>query len=71
MIDPNIPSVDTPEGADETANKVLRSWRNRNFHSKRALRNGKVPGQSIPTQPEKFRSRYAYLKGDLSRCNLV
>jgi len=36
---PNIPSVDTPEGPDESGNKVIRSWgKNHNFfYSERAL----------------------------------
>ncbi|MEK7128552.1 MAG: serine--tRNA ligase [Patescibacteria group bacterium] len=66
---PNIPSVDTPEGADETANKVLRSWGEKpqfSFTPKEHYEIGKVLGIiDTDTAGEVSGSRYAYLKGDL------
>ena len=66
---PNIPSVDTPEGDDETANKVLRSSGEKpqfSFTPKEHYEIGKALGIiDTDTAGEVSGSRYAYLKGDL------
>lgn len=72
---PNIPSPDTPEGSDESGNKVVRSW-------------GEVPTFSFPAKAhwdlgkeldiidtEKAAivsgARFSYLKGDLALVQLA
>ncbi len=66
---PNIPSVDTPEGKDETGNKVVRSWGDKpqfSFTPKEHYEIGEALGViDTETAAEVSGSRYAYLKGDL------
>lgn len=66
---PNIPSVDTPEGSDESGNQVLRSFGEKptfSFKPKEHYEIGKALGIiDIETAGEVAGSRYAYLKGDL------
>lgn len=66
---PNIPSVDTPEGPDESGNKVIRSWGEKpqfSFTPKEHYVLGKILGIiDIETAGEVSGSRFAYLKGDL------
>jgi len=68
---PNIPSPDTPVGADESANKVVRSWGEKpdfGFEPKAHWDLGKSL-DLIDTEKaaEISGSRFAYLKGDLVR----
>ncbi len=66
---PNIPSVDTPEGSDDSGNKVIRSWGEKpqfSFTPKEHYELGKALGIiDTETAAEVSGSRYAYLKGDL------
>jgi seryl-tRNA synthetase len=66
---PNIPSVDTPEGPDESGNQVLRSWGEKpqfSFKPKEHFELGKALGIiDTETAAEVAGSRFAYLKGDL------
>ncbi|MCC7160778.1 serine--tRNA ligase [Candidatus Nomurabacteria bacterium] len=66
---PNIPSVDTPEGPDDSGNQVLRSWGEKpqfSFTPKEHYELGKaLKIIDTETAAEVSGSRYAYLKGDL------
>jgi len=66
---PNIPSVDTPEGEDETSNQVLRTWGDKpqfSFTPKEHNELGKALGLiDTETAAVVAASRYSYLKGDL------
>ena len=66
---PNIPSVDTPEGEDETGNQVIRQWGEKpqfSFIPKEHFEIGKALGViDTETAGEVASSRFAYLKGDL------
>lgn len=66
---PNIPSVDTPVGDDESANQVIRSWGekpNFSFQPKEHFEIGKNLGIiDTETAAEVSGSRFSYLKGDL------
>ena len=66
---PNIPSVDTPEGPDESGNQIVRSFgekREFGFTPKEHYEIGKELGIiDTETAGEVSGSRYAYLKGDL------
>lgn len=66
---PNIPSVDTPEGADDSGNVVLRTWGEKpqfSFQPKEHFELGKALGIiDTETAGEVAGSRFAYLKGDL------
>ena len=66
---PNIPSVDTPEGPDETGNKAIRNWGEKpqfSFTPKEHYELGKALGIiDTETAAEVAGSRFAYLKGDL------
>src|SRR3989344_817409 len=66
---PNIPSVDTPEGPNETGNQILRSWGEKpqfSFPPKEHYEIGKALNIiDTETAGKVCGSRYAYLKGDL------
>ena len=66
---PNIPSVDTPEGQNETGNQVLRSFGEKpqfTFIPKEHSELGKtLKIIDTETAAEVSGSRYSYLKGDL------
>ncbi|MFA5931879.1 MAG: serine--tRNA ligase [Candidatus Paceibacterota bacterium] len=66
---PNIPSVDTPVGPDESGNQVIRNWGEKpqfSFTPKEHYEIGKALGIiDTETAGEVSGSRYAYLKGDL------
>jgi len=66
---PNIPSVDTPEGPDETGNQVIREWGEKpqfDFTPKEHFELGKALGIiDTETAAEVASSRFSYLKGDL------
>jgi seryl-tRNA synthetase len=66
---PNIPSVDTPEGPDESGNKVIRQWGKMpefTFTPKEHFELGKALGLiDTETAAEVASSRFCYLKGDL------
>jgi seryl-tRNA synthetase len=66
---PNIPSVDTPEGPDESGNQIVRSWGEKpqfSFTPKEHYELGKALGIiDTETAAEVSGSRFAYLKGDL------
>ena len=66
---PNIPSVDTPDGIDETGNQVLRQWGEKpefSFIPKEHFELGKALGIiDTETAGEVASSRFSYLKGDL------
>jgi seryl-tRNA synthetase len=66
---PNIPSVDTPIGSDESGNQVVRSWGEKpifNFTPKEHFEIGTSLGIiDTETAGEVSGSRFAYLKGDL------
>ncbi|MFA6325133.1 MAG: serine--tRNA ligase, partial [Candidatus Paceibacterota bacterium] len=66
---PNIPSVDTPEGEDDTSNVVIRSWGEKpvfDFNPKGHDEIGEALGIiDTKTAGEVSGSRFAYLKGDL------
>ncbi len=66
---PNIPSVDTPEGPDESGNQVIRQWGSKpefSFTPKEHFELGKALGLiDTETAGEVASSRFAYLKGDL------
>ena len=66
---PNIPSVDTPEGPDETGNQVIREWGEKpefSFTPKEHFELGKALGViDTETAAEVASSRFSYLKGDL------
>lgn len=66
---PNIPSVDTPEGPDESGNQVIRTWGEKpvfDFTPKEHFELGKDLG-IIDTETAGIvaGSRFSYLKGDL------
>jgi seryl-tRNA synthetase len=65
---PNIPSVDTPEGLDESGNQIIRSWGEKpqfSFTPKEHYEIGKTLGIiDTETAAEVSGSRFAYLKGD-------
>ncbi|QQR76430.1 serine--tRNA ligase [Candidatus Nomurabacteria bacterium] len=66
---PNIPSVDTPEGEDDSANVVIKEWGQKpefSFTPKEHFEIGKALGViDTETATEVASSRFAYLKGDL------
>lgn len=66
---PNIPSVDTPEGPDESGNVVIRQWGEKpdfSFTPKEHFELGKSLGIiDTETAGEVASSRFCYLKGDL------
>ncbi|MES2930645.1 MAG: serine--tRNA ligase [Patescibacteria group bacterium] len=66
---PNIPSVDTPEGTDETGNQVIREWGEKPefpFVPKEHFELGKALGIiDTETAADVASSRFSYLKGDL------
>ncbi len=66
---PNIPSVDTPEGKDDSGNKVIKTWGEKpqfSFKPKEHYEIGKALNIiDTDTAGEVSGSRYAYLKGDL------
>jgi seryl-tRNA synthetase len=66
---PNIPSVDTPDGPDETGNVVLRNWGekpNFDFTPKEHYEIGENLGIiDNTTAAETSGARFTYLKGDL------
>ncbi len=66
---PNIPSVDTPDGPDDSANQVIRSWGEKpqfSFPPKEHYDIGKALGIiDTETAGEVSGARFAYLKGDL------
>lgn len=66
---PNIPSLDTPEGPDESGNQVIKEWgekREFTFTPKEHFELGKNLGIiDTETAAEVASSRFAYLKGDL------
>lgn len=66
---PNIPSVDTPEGPDESGNVVIRQWGEKpefSFTPKEHFELGKALGIiDTETAGEVASSRFCYLKGDL------
>jgi seryl-tRNA synthetase len=66
---PNIPSVDTPDGPDETGNQVIREWGEKPefaFAPKEHFELGKALGViDTETAAEVASSRFSYLKGDL------
>lgn len=66
---PNIPSVDTPEGQDESGNQVIRQWGEIptfSFTPKEHFELGKALGIiDTETAAEVASSRFSYLKGDL------
>ena len=66
---PNIPSVDTPEGKNESGNKVIRSWGEKpifNFTPKEHYEIGRtLKVIDTETAGEVAGSRYSYIKGDL------
>lgn len=66
---PNIPSPDTPEGPDESGNKVIRSWgekRNFEFKPRDHAEIGKILDViDNETATVVTGSRFTYLKGDL------
>ncbi len=66
---PNIPSVDTPEGPDESGNVVVRSWGEKptfNFTPKEHYEIGEKLGIiDNMTAAEVSGSRFTYLKGDM------
>ncbi len=66
---PNLPSLDTPEGPDDTANKVIREWGTKpqfSFKPKEHFEIGEELGIiDTKTAAEVASSRFAYLKGDL------
>lgn len=66
---PNIPSVDTPVGPDDSGNVVIRQWGEKpefSFIPKEHFELGKALGViDTETAGEVASSRFAYLKGDL------
>ncbi|HLP86387.1 MAG TPA: serine--tRNA ligase [Candidatus Paceibacterota bacterium] len=66
---PNIPSVDTPEGPDDSGNIVLRQWGEKpqfSFIPKEHFELGKALGIiDTETAAEVASSRFSYIKGDL------
>lgn len=66
---PNIPSVDTPEGPNESGNQVIRSWGEKpqfSFTPKEHFELGKALGIiDTETAGEVSGARFSYLKGDL------
>jgi seryl-tRNA synthetase len=68
---PNIPSVDTPEGPDESGNQVIREWGQIptfDFTPKEHYELGEALGIiDTQTAAEVASSRFSYLKGDLVR----
>ena len=69
LVIPNIPSADTPEGPDESGNKVLRTWGEKpafSFVPKDHEEIGKALGIiDTDTAAIVTGSRFSYLKGDL------
>jgi seryl-tRNA synthetase len=68
---PNIPSLDTPEGEDESGNVVIRSWGEKpvfDFTPKEHFELGENLGLlDFETATKVAASRFAYIKGDLVR----
>ncbi len=66
---PNIPSVDTPLGSDESGNQVIKSWGEKpqfSFTPKEHFEIGKALGIiDTETAASVSGSRFSYLKGDL------
>jgi len=66
---PNIPSVDTPEGLDESGNEVIRNWGEKpqfSFTPKEHFELGKnLKIIDTETAGEVSGARFSYLKGDL------
>ena len=66
---PNIPSVDTPEGPNDSGNQVIRNWGEKpefSFTPKEHYELGKsLKIIDTETAAEVAGSRYSYLKGDL------
>ena len=66
---PNLPSPDTPEGLDESANKVLREWGKKtefSFKPKEHYEIGEALGMIDSKKAAQVSgSRFTYLKGDL------
>lgn len=66
---PNVPSIDTPIGKDESQNKVLRQWGKKptfDFEPKEHHELGVTLGVlDTDTAGEVSGSRFAYIKGDL------
>ncbi|MEI8174631.1 MAG: hypothetical protein WCG28_01635, partial [bacterium] len=66
---PNIPSVDTPDGPNDTGNQVIRSWGDKpqfSFTPKEHYELGKALGIiDTETASEVSGARFSYLKGDL------
>ncbi len=66
---PNLPSLDTPEGPDESGNKVIRSWGEKPQFDFKPKEHYEIaePLDLIDTKTaaEVASSRFAYLKGDL------
>lgn len=66
---PNIPSLDTPIGADETSNKVIRQWGEKpqfSFKPKDHVELGEALGIiDTETAAKVSGSRFSYIKGDL------
>ena len=66
---PNIPSVDTPEGPDDSGNQVIRNWGEKtqfSFTPKEHFELGKALGIiDTETAADVAGARYSYLKGDL------
>ncbi len=67
---PNIPSLDTPVGKDDTENKIIRQWGEKpifDFIPKEHFELGAdLDILDIETATEVAGSRFAYLKGDLA-----
>jgi seryl-tRNA synthetase len=67
---PNIPSVDTPVGKDESENKVLRKWGEPTVFDFTPKDHVEIGGDlgviDIETAVEVAGPRFAYLKGDLA-----
>jgi len=67
---PNIPSLDTPVGPDESGNKIIRKWKELplfDFEPKEHDELGKNLGiLDIETAGEVSGSRFSYIKGDLA-----
>jgi seryl-tRNA synthetase len=68
---PNVPSIDTPIGKDESHNKVIRTWGeipHFDFEPKEHDELGKnLDILDIETAGQVSGSRFAYIKGDLAR----
>ncbi len=66
---PNMPSLDTPEGADDSANQIIRSWGEKPQFSFKPKEHYEIAEElgilDTKTAAEVASSRFAYLKGDL------